>query len=149
MKKVFTVVLASMVTLLSVAADNPRDGRLRVSNLSRQDIFIVVDGRVIDDRDNHTMIGGLRPGYHNVKVYRKEHRGRRGGLFGNGGRHTLLYNSSVFVTPQSEVRLVIDRGGQVFVDRQRGRGGRDRNYDNDRGRGRDRDYDRRDNNWRK
>ena len=150
MKKVFTVVLASMVTLLSVAADNPRDGRLRVSNFSRQDIFIVIDGRVIDDRDNHTMIGGLRPGYHNVKVYRKEYRGRRnGGLFGRGGRHTLLYNSSVFVNPQSEVSLVIDRGGQVYVDRQRGRGGRDRDWDGDGRRGRDRDYDRHDGNWRK
>lgn len=152
MKKVFTVVLASMVTLLSVAADNPRDGRLRVSNFSRQDIFIVIDGRVIDDRDNHTMIGGLRPGYHNVKVYRKEHRGRRSrGLFGYGGGHTLLYNSSVYVTPQSEVRMVIDRGGQVYVDRQRGRGGRDRDWDDNdrRGRDRDRDYDRRDRDWRR
>jgi hypothetical protein len=152
MKKVFTVVLASMVTLLSVAADNPRDGRLRVSNFSRQDIFIVIDGRVIDDRDNHTMIGGLRPGYHNVKVYRKVYRGRRsGGLFGRGGGHTLLYNSSVYVTPQSEVRLVIDRGGQVYVDRQRGRGGRDRDWDDNdrRGRDRDRDYDRRDGDWRR
>lgn len=151
MKKVFTVVLASMVTLLSVAADNPRDGRLRVSNFSRQDIFIVVDGRVIDDRDNHTMIGGLRPGYHNVKVYRKEYRGRRnvGSIFGRGDRHTLLFNNSVLVTPQSEVRLVVDRGGQVYVDRQRGRGGRDRDDRDGRGRGRDRDYDRNDGNWRK
>ena len=156
MKKVFTVVLASMVTLLSVAADNPRDGRLRVSNFSRQDIFIVIDGRVIDDRDNHTMIGGLRPGYHNVKVYRKDYRGRRsnrnvGGIFGRGGSNTLLYSSAVLVTPQSEVRLVIDRGGQVYVDRQRGRGGRDRDWDDGYGRGRDRDrdYDRNDRDWRR
>src|SRR5690242_16560206 len=98
MKKVFTVAIASLVTLLSFAADNPRDGRVRISNFSRQDIFVVIDGRTIDGRDDHMMVGGLRPGFHNVKVYRKEYRGRRhrGGIFGNSGRHTLLYNSSVF-----------------------------------------------------
>ena len=139
MKKVFTVAVASLVTLLSFAADNPRDGRLRISNFSRGDIFVVIDGRVINDRDDHVLVGGLRPGYHNVKVDRKDNRGRRayGGIFGRGGRHTLLYDNSVFVTPQSEVRVIIDRGGRVSVDRDRR--GRARDYD---GRGRrDRDYD--------
>lgn len=145
MKKVFTVAVASLVTLLSFAADNPRDGRLRVSNFSRQDITVVVDGRVIRDRDDHMLIGGLRPGYHEVKVYRKDQRGRRnrGGVFGGMGNR-LIYNSSVFVTPGSETRVVIDRGGQVYVDRQRGRGGRDRDRDYDYGYGRERDR-----NWRK
>jgi hypothetical protein len=148
MKKVFTVAVASLVTLLSFAADNP-GGRLRVSNFSRQDIVVVVDGRVIRDRDDHMLIGGLRPGYHEVKVYRNDHRGRRnGGFFGRNGR--LIYNSSVFVVPGTETRVIIDRGGQVYVDRQRGRGGRDRDYDYGYGRDRDRDYDgRRDRDWRK
>jgi hypothetical protein len=146
MKKVFTVAVASLVTLLSFAADNPRDGRLRVSNFSRQDITVVVDGRVIRDRDDHMLVGGLRPGYHEVKVYRNDQRGRRsrGGIFGISGRR-LLYNSSVFVTPGSETRIIIDRGGQVSVDRQRGgRGGRDRDRDGEYGYGRERDR-----NWRK
>ena len=145
MKKVFTVAVASLVTLLSFAADNPnpRDGRLRVSNFSRMDVVVVVDGRVIRDRDDHLMIGGLRPGYHEVKVYRNDGRSRRnrGSIFGMGQR--LLYNSSVFVTPGSETRVIIDRGGQVYVDRQRGRGGRDRDFDYGAGR------ERRDRNWRK
>jgi hypothetical protein len=143
MKKVFTVAVASLVTLLSFAADNPGDGRLRVSNFSRQDITVVVDGRVIRDRDDHMLVGGLRPGYHEVKVYRQDQRGRRnrGGIFGGGRR--LIYNSSVFVTPGSETRIIIDRGGQVSIDRQRGRrGGRDR--DGEYGYGRERDR-----NWRK
>ncbi len=145
MKKVFTVAVASLVTLLSFAADNPRDGRLRISNLSRQDIFVVIDGRAINDRNDHMLVG-LRPGYHNVKVYRRDH-GRRRGMLGNSRRQTLIYNSSVYVTPQSEVRVIIDRGGRVLVDRQRGRDGRGRDYD---GRGRrDRDYDHRDRDWRK
>jgi hypothetical protein len=145
MKKVFTVAVASLVTLLSFAADNPRDGRLRISNFSRGDIYVVVNGRVINDRDDHMLVGGLRPGYHNVKVYRKDHRGRRnrGGIFGRGGGHTLIFNSTVMVTPSAETRVIIDRGGQVYVDRQRSRGGRDRDYD------RDYDRDRRDRDWRK
>lgn len=147
MKKVITVAVASLVTLLSFAADNPRDGRLRISNLSRMDIYVVVDGRVINNRDDHMLVGGLSPGYHNVKVYRKENRGRRNRnpIFNGGGRRTLLFSSDVFVTPQSEVRMIVDRGGQVKLDRyrERDRRGRDRDYD------RDRDNDRRNRDWRK
>jgi hypothetical protein len=153
MKKVFTVAIASLVTLLSFAADNPRDGRLRISNLSRQDIVVYVDGRVIRDRDDHMLVGGLRPGNHEVRVYRVEGRGRRnrGSIFG-GLANRLIYNSSVFVTPGSETRVIIDRGGQVYVDRQGGRGGRggrDRDYDYGYGQDRDRNNgDRRDRDWR-
>ena len=139
MTKVLTVTIASLVTLLSMAADNPRDGRLRISNLSRQDIVVVVDGRVLNHRNDHLLVGGLRPGYHNVKVYRNDQRGRRNrGIFKSRRRNTLIYNSSVFVTPQSEVRVIIDRGGRVYVDRQ---------HERDR-RSRDHDYGRRDRNWR-
>lgn len=145
MKKVFTVAIASLVTLLSFAADNPGEGRLRISNLSRQDIVVVVDGRVIRDRDNHVMIGRLRPGFHDVKVYRQDKRGRRnrGSIF-NGRGGNLVYNNRVLVNPGGETRITIDRGGQVYVDRQRGRG-RDRNYDY----GYDRGRDRHDRGWKK
>ena len=154
MKKVLTVALASFVTLLSFAADRPGDGRLRISNLCRQDILIVVDGRVFNDRNDHLMVGGLRPGYHTVKVYRQERGHRnRGGIFRNGGRNQHIYNSTVYVSPRSETRMIVDRGGQVFVERSRDRnygygdGRRDRDY------GRDRDYDYgrggRDRDWRK
>jgi hypothetical protein len=145
MKKVFTVAIASLVTLLSFAADNPKEGRLRISNLSRQDIVVVVDGRVIRDRDNHMMIG-LRPGIHDVKVYRQDTRGRRnrGSIFGGRGGN-LIYNSNVFVNPGGETRIIIERGGQVYVDKQWKRGGRDRDYDYGYERGRDR----RDRDWKK
>lgn len=152
MKKVLIVALASFITMVSFAADRPGDGRLRISNLSRQDILIVVDGRVFNDRNDHIMVGGLRPGYHTVKVYRQERGRHRGGIFRSGDRSQLIYSSSVYVNPRSETRMVVDRGGQVFVERSRdpnwGYGDGRRNRDN----GRDRDYgdyDRgRDRDWR-
>lgn len=134
--------IASLVTLLSFADANPPAGHLRISNFSRHDVFVVVDGRAIRDRDDHMLVG-LRPGYHEVKVYRQQN-GRRGKtIFGNGVRGKLVYNSRVYVSPGSETRVIIDRKGRVSVDKQRGRGGRDRHHDDGYGR------DRRDRNWRK
>jgi|ADGO01.1.fsa_nt_gi hypothetical protein len=139
MKKVFSLTVASLFTLLSVAYANPPAGNLRITNFSRHNVMVVVDGRVVHDRDDHVMIGGLRPGYHEVKVYRKQ---AKRGLFGST-RGKLMYNSRVYVSPGTSTRVIIDRNGRVSVDRQRGRGNRDRHYDDGPGRGR------RDRNWHK
>lgn len=116
MKKVFAAAIACMFTMLRVAGDHPRDGRLRISNNSRQHISIMIDGRLIRDYNGLFMVG-LSPGNHEIRVYRHGNRHNR-------KKGKLVYRNTVHVHPMEEVRMIIRRDGKVWVedhDRRRDR----------------------------
>jgi len=158
MKKSFTLLVAALVTLTTMAnttdkfdeADRGRDGRLSIFNGGNQDIRIEVDGRRYNDNGRSFVLRDLSPGYHRVKIY-TENRG--GGVFGDifGTRvQRVLYNNSINVKPRTHVIMEINRYNRVDVDERRLNNGNGKwddddrwdNHDRDRGRDRDNDYDR-------
>lgn len=138
MKKIFTLTIFSLAALLSFADDGRNDGKLSITNLSKQDVRIEVDGRLINDVNNVVAIPGLSAGYHTVKVYRNKRNGNR--IFNVTGKQQLLYSSTVTIKPRTELQITINRNGQTSMNevrmpagRGRGNGGygRDRDRDND------------------
>ena len=143
MKKIFTLAIFSLVALFSFAEDHHKDGKLSVTNYSRQDIRVQVDGHFFNDRNNVVIIPSLSPGYHTVKVFRES--GNRRGYFGRHRGNTVIYSKRIYVKPRFEVEVIIDRYGRTQVKESRLRDPWDRNQDRrgrngDRRRDNDRDH---------
>jgi hypothetical protein len=63
-------------------------------------------------RQEGIMINGIRPGYHEVRIYgSNSYRGNR-----QGNRSRPLYSGSIFVRPGYHVDIIMSRFGRVFVD---------------------------------
>lgn len=150
MKKIFTLLTAALVTLTSFA--ERADGRITITDLSKKQLWIEVDGKRYVDRDREIVIDNLRPGLHTVQVFTQERFTDWRGIFDRNGRKQFLYNSTVHVKPKKEVCITINRFGQVKVEERKIKGrdrdddwdrDRDRDYDGNQGRGyeRDNDYD--------
>jgi hypothetical protein len=151
MKKIFTLFASLFLTLALLAADRPKS-MLTITSADQSDIRVVIDGRRFEPNDNQMRIRDMQPGYHSIKVYRE----RNFGIFTIfGQRYDVVFSNSMFIKPQTNVIISIDRFGraQVFENRMRRRGyWDDRNmsgdHDLDYGRGRNYgDYGDRDRNW--
>ena len=162
MKKIFTLV-ASFILALSLFAAAPKPKTmLTIQSYDQTDIRVVIDGRRFEPKTSFLRIRDLKPGYHQVKVYRE----RRSGLFTIfGNKYDMVYNNSMYVRPQSNITITIDRNGraQMSENRMNGRNSdwedrnrgwsNDNDYDFDRGRNygdygdRDRDWNDRDSRW--
>lgn len=121
MKKIITF-LAFVFLSVSVFADR-FPSRLVVTNLENTTVRIVIDGRHYEGIGNTLALNDLSAGYHKVKVYQV----RRGWF--NSDR--LIYSSKVFLKPNYQVNVLINRSGQLSINEQQmGRNGRgdDRNY---------------------
>jgi len=149
MKKIFTLLTAALVTLTSFA--ERADGRITITDLSRKQLWIEVDGKRYHDRDRDVVIDNLRPGLHTVQVFTQERFTDWRGIFDRNGRKQYVFNSTVNVKPRKNICITINRFGVVQVDERKlslkdvtddwGRG-RDRDYDRDYDRNQDRDYER-------
>jgi hypothetical protein len=123
MKKIYTFLTASFMSLMVFAGGGYNDGKLSVSYLGSDNIKVAVDGYSYDNSYNNNdyrsnsavMIDNIRPGYHTITVSRS----RRKGFFGWGKRDDLIYSTSVYVKPRTFVDIVINRFGRAFVDEQR------------------------------
>lgn len=142
MKKIYTILAGSLMSLLSFAGGGYNDGKLSVTYAGTDEIKISVDGREYGNRDNSVMLESLQPGYHTIKVYKERRRGGWNVFGGDGrnrdrGRERVLYSGSVYIKARTFVDIVINRFGKALVDEQRidnnGRwdGDRDGRYDDD------------------
>ena len=130
MKKLFTLTLGLMLTLAMFAADR----RPTVTVTTARKYEIVIDGRHYISNGNAFNISSLHTGRHQVKVYEL---GR--GLFMNSRR---LVASSAFRLRNNDVRIHIDRFGNMKIIESKDR----RDFDNRRD---DRRYNgRNDRDWR-
>jgi hypothetical protein len=152
MKKIFTL-LASFILAISLFAAAPRPKTmLTIQSYDQTDIRVLIDGRRFEPNTSYLRIRDLQPGYHQVKVYR-ERRSGRFTIFGN--KYDMVFNSSMYVRPQTNIMIIIDRNGraQISENRMNGRNndwddrnrswGNNNDYDFDRGRNYG-DYDNRD-----
>ncbi len=130
MKKIFTLALGLMLTVAMFAADR----RPTVTVTSAKRYAVVIDGKRYFPHRNTINISSLYNGRHDVKVYKMKR-----GFFMNTRR---LVASSSFRLRNSDVKINIDRFGQLQISESRfGRG-----WDHDYGRRSDRDHDR-DHEW--
>ena len=133
MKKIFTLVLGLMLTVVMFAAD--RKPTVTVTSTRRYQI--VIDGERYFTNGNTINISNLFYGPHDIQVYKVRH-----GLFISSTR--LVANSS-FELRNSDVQINIDRFGQLQISESRfGRDWNDHDWnDHNYDRGNDRNnYDR-------
>jgi hypothetical protein len=126
---------------------------LTIKSADQSDIRVIIDGRRFEPYANYMRISDMQPGYHSIKVYRE----RNFGIFTIfGQRYDVVFSNSMFIKPQTNVMISIDRFGraQVLENRMRGRNigwddrdwKHDHDFDFDRGRNFG-DYGDRDRNW--
>ncbi|HET9824332.1 MAG TPA: DUF4476 domain-containing protein [Chitinophagaceae bacterium] len=116
MKKIFTLFASLLLTIALFAADRPKSMLTIKSSDQSSDIRVIIDGRRFEPNDNYMRIRDMRPGYHSIKIYRE----RNFGIFTIlGQRYDVVFNNSLFVKPQSNIMINIDRFGraQVFENR--------------------------------
>jgi hypothetical protein len=129
MKSIITF-LAFIFLSVCVFANYPKS-RLVVTNLENTTLHIVIDGRHYNGVGISLALDDLSAGYHLIKVYQV----RR--VWFKSDR--LLYASKVFLKPNYQVNVLINRSGQLsVVEQQMGKYGRG----DDRGYGRNDDNDR-------
>lgn len=133
MKKIFTLLVASVFTLTLFAANRP--SQLLVTLPGNSNIRVIVDNSRYENSDNSITIGDLSNGYHSIKVYEVKNQSR---LFNNS---KLVFSSSVLIKPAYQVSIMINRNGKAVINEQRlfddrkykdrdrdDRGGRNNNY---------------------
>jgi hypothetical protein len=134
MKTIFTL-FASLILSSSVfaapfgAGTKPRSSVLTIKSIDQGDIRVVMDGKRFEPGFNSVMIQNIDAGYHSIKIYRQ----RNTGFFSIlGSKYEVVYNSSLFVKPMTQVLITIDRFGRTRVDEKMTQGdGRDRDRNKD------------------
>jgi hypothetical protein len=120
MKKIFTLFTSLFLTIALFAADRPKSMLTIKSADQNSDIRVIIDGRRFEPNDNHMRIRDMKPGYHSIKIYRE----RNFGIFTIfGQRYDVVFNNSLFIKPQSNTMISIDRFGRAQVlENRMGRG---------------------------
>ena len=133
MKKIFTLALGLILTVAMFAADR----RPTVTVNAPRKYEIVIDGKHYQGNyGNLISISNMFNGRHSIKVYEM-----RPGFFIKSKK---LVASSAFQLRNSDIKINVDRFGQLQILESKGRDWNDHGrFDNDRDMGRDRDHDRR------
>lgn len=114
MKKTCILILLLVPAFMVRAYAGPNDGILGITNLSRQNITIEIDGRTYPDVTNALILRDFRPGNHTVKVYAMV----RSRPVTRLARRVMLYSKSMYVKPKYYVDIVINRFGRALYDEQ-------------------------------
>jgi hypothetical protein len=140
MKTIFSLLLATIFTSSAFAYD---ESRLTITVSATSDVQVMIDNRSYRLDDNSLVLNNIQSGRHTIQVYRKN--GNNGRGYGNNksrnNRNEVLYSSTIYVKPNYDVDIMINRFGKALVDE------RDLRYANDGAwKNNDRPYDRNDNN---
>lgn len=139
MKTIFTLLLATIFTS-AFAYD---ESRLTITVSDNSNVQVMIDNRAYRLNDNSLVLTGIQSGRHTVQVYRNSQGNNSRGYGTNrnkNNRNEMLYSSTIYVKPNYDVDIMINRFGKALVDE------RDLRYNNDDWRNNDRRYDRNDNN---
>lgn len=140
MKKIFTLLSGLFLSFALLAAD-PRPV---VTLTSMSNYKVVIDGKAFFSNNSQISLRNLSRGYHSIQVFEM-----RRGYYQQRER---LISSSSFFLKRNDIRIFINRLGDVRIKEIKGFGRferddddwyeRDRHDDNDRGRDRGRGNDR-------
>ncbi|MDP4263807.1 MAG: hypothetical protein Q8941_14865 [Bacteroidota bacterium] len=134
MKKIFTLIAASFLTVAVFAADR----QPVVTVTAGRNYQVVIDGRNYFSSNSTMSISNLCSGEHSIKVFEIS----RGFIF----RQKRLVSSSCFQLRNNDVDICLDFRGQISISEKRS--GWDNGFDRDHdqgwgnGYGRDKDYGR-------
>ena len=108
MKKIFTLSIASLMTLTMFAADR----RPSVTLTSNKKFEVVIDGKSYANAFNTTMnVSGMYNGQHSIQVYALKNRS----WFGK----KKLVSSSTFQLGRNDVAISVDRSGHISIQQER------------------------------
>lgn len=108
MKKFFTLLAASVLSISVFAL--PYKTKLTVSTKGQKESTILVDGRSYTDKENDDIVvKNLAVGSHNIKVYQQTNNS----WFNK--KSTLIYDGNVYVRPQSNTIVSINRNGKANI----------------------------------
>ncbi|MEO8404774.1 MAG: hypothetical protein ABI480_09270 [Chitinophagaceae bacterium] len=109
MKKIFTLAIASLLTLSMFAADR----KPSVTLTTTKKYEVVIDGRSYASAIGTTMnVSNMYNGRHTIKVYAL----KNNGFF---SKQKKLVSSSTFQLTRNDVNISVDRFGSVNVQEQR------------------------------
>lgn len=128
MKQFFTLI-AVLFSLSSFAANypGPKTSKISISNSDHAMMQVKIDGRMYN-LNNTFVLDDIRSGNHTITIYKTESAGFR-------KKTSVIYNSSMFISPAQLISIDINRFGKVVTqtintdkfDRD-GFKGNDRNY---------------------
>jgi hypothetical protein len=136
MKKIFTLIAATLFTLAIFAADRKPVVTLK----SNKNYEVVIDGQTYFASNGTMNIANLRSGQHTIKVYETS----RGFGF---RKNRKLVESSTFMLRKTNVDIIIGLRGHINIDEDNRfdrNGKNDRDWDNQYGRDKKDDRDRSD-----
>jgi hypothetical protein len=108
MKKIFTLAIASLMTLSMFAADR----KPSVTLTTTKKFEVVIDGRSYASAIGTTMnVAGMYSGRHTIKVY-----ALKNGFF---SRQKQLVSTSTFQLSRNDVNISVDRSGSINVQEER------------------------------
>lgn len=121
MKKIFTLVTGLLIAAAVMAAGH----RPVVSLNNSKNYKVVIDGKTFFGSDMNIRLASFNKGMHHIKVYEM-----RRGFF---GRTERLIDSETFLLGRRDVRIVIDRFGNINIRevKNKRRFGKDDRYDRD------------------
>jgi hypothetical protein len=131
MKKIFTLIAATALTVASFAADRRPSVTLKTS----RNYEVVIDGRSYSGNGAAMEISLMRAGQHSIKVYEQKKAGF--GFFNI--RSKKLVDASTFQVGRNDIDITIDFRGQIRVSEDRF--GHDK-WDDHKDKGRDNDWNR-------
>jgi len=125
MKRIFTLAaILFSVTTFAAEHPGPKSSKISIINNDRTIMQARIDG-VTYNLNNTFVLDNIRPGNHNITIYKTE-------SFGFRKRTQVVYNSSLTIAPAQIVNIGINRGrvvvSQASADRFKGN---DRNSRND------------------
>jgi hypothetical protein len=108
MKQIFTLI-AVMFSVSSFAAGypGPKTSKIAISNNDRSMMQVNIDGKMYN-LDNTFVMDNVRSGNHTITIYKTEIAGFR-------KRTTVIYNSSMFISPAQLISIDINRNGKVVT----------------------------------
>jgi hypothetical protein len=113
MKKIFTLLFSSLLSLSLLAFDG---SRLSISSPGTSiEMKIEIDGRKFSMKNNSITVGYLAEGRHNIKIYRDGKKNK----FGFGRKDEVVYQSAVFLKRGYHLDITVNRFGKVMTDEQR------------------------------
>ena len=122
MKKIFTLVTGLLIAAAVMAAGH----RPVVSLNNSKNYKVVIDGKTFFVSDMNIRLASFHKGMHHIKVYEM-----RRGFF---GRTERLIDSETFLLGRKDVRIVIDRFGNINIREVKNKRRKDKDdlYDRDR-----------------
>jgi hypothetical protein len=114
MKTISTLLLATLFTTAAFARD---EGRLTITVSANSDVQVMIDSRSYRVDDQSIVLNNIQPGQHTVQVFRTRNNGRSVVNSRNrNNRNDVLYSSTIYVKPNYDVDIMINRFGKALVD---------------------------------